>query len=173
MATRAKFIQSKCLWHVNFINLCHLVIKQLICVFLCKRVIADMAHALSRVISCNNCKYLFLVGNLKNKPIVITALMYWSNWSFNIPPLGIPWAFHTFAVPGRREFDYQSLPGGGEFDPHALGVGNLNCTLWCGELSWGTRCWRIFVEEIVPLWPIGYKERTWTSSVPYLKVFKF
>ena len=31
--------------------------------------------------------------------------------------------------PERREFDYQSLPGGGKFDPHALGVGNLNCTL--------------------------------------------
>ena len=62
------------------------------------------------------------------------------------PPLGIPQAFGTFAVPGRREFDYQSLPGGGEFDCHALGVGNLNCTLdfvlnpWRGELSWGTRC---------------------------------
>ena len=33
------------------------------------------------------------------------------------PPPGIPRAFDTFAVPGRREFDYQSLPGGGEFDP--------------------------------------------------------
>ena len=43
--------------------------------------------------------------------------------------LGIPWAFDTFAVPGKREFDYQSLPVGGEFDSHALGVGNLNCTL--------------------------------------------
>ena len=42
------------------------------------------------------------------------------------PPPGIPRAFDTFAVPGRREFDYQSFPGGGEFDPHALGVGNLN-----------------------------------------------
>ena len=41
-------------------------------------------------------------------------------------PPGIPRAFDTFAVPGRREFDYQSLPAGGEFDPHALGVGNLN-----------------------------------------------
>ena len=41
-------------------------------------------------------------------------------------PPGIPRAFDTFAVPGRREFDYQSLLGGGEFDPHALGVGNLN-----------------------------------------------
>ena len=45
------------------------------------------------------------------------------------PPLGIPRAFDTFAVPGRKEFDYQSLPGGGEFEPHALGVGNLDCTL--------------------------------------------
>ena len=45
------------------------------------------------------------------------------------PPPGIPRAFDTFAVPGRREFDYQSLTGGGEFDPHALGVGNLNSTL--------------------------------------------
>ena len=45
------------------------------------------------------------------------------------PPRGIPRAFDTFAIPGRREFDYQSFPGGGEFDPHALGVGNLNCTL--------------------------------------------
>ena len=46
-----------------------------------------------------------------------------------MPPPGIPRAFDTFAVPERRELDYQSLPGGGEFDPHALGVGNLNCTL--------------------------------------------
>ena len=35
------------------------------------------------------------------------------------PPLpGIPRAFDTFAVPGRREFDYQSLLGGGEFELH-------------------------------------------------------
>ena len=45
------------------------------------------------------------------------------------PPPGIPRAFDTFAVQGRRKFDDQSLPGGGEFDLHALGVGNLNCTL--------------------------------------------
>ena len=32
------------------------------------------------------------------------------------PPPGIPRAFDTFAVPRRREFDYQSLPGGGEFE---------------------------------------------------------
>ena len=32
------------------------------------------------------------------------------------PLLGIPRAFETFAVPQRREFDYQSLPGGGEFE---------------------------------------------------------
>ena len=41
------------------------------------------------------------------------------------PPPGIPRAFDTFAVPGRREFDYQSLLGGGEFDPHALGGGEF------------------------------------------------
>ena len=35
----------------------------------------------------------------------------------NAPP-GIPRAFDTFAVPGRREFDDQSLPGGGEFELH-------------------------------------------------------
>ena len=34
------------------------------------------------------------------------------------PPRGIPQAFDTFAVLGRREFDYQSLPGGGEFELH-------------------------------------------------------
>ena len=45
------------------------------------------------------------------------------------PPPGIPRAFDTFAVPERREFDKQSLPGVGEFDPHALGVRNLNRTL--------------------------------------------
>ena len=45
------------------------------------------------------------------------------------PPPGTPRAFDTFAFLRRREFDYQSLPGGREFDPHALGVGNLNCTL--------------------------------------------
>ena len=46
--------------------------------------------------------------------------MYQLNRSFNSPPPstgGIPWAFDTFAVQGRREFDYQSLPGGGEFEP--------------------------------------------------------
>ena len=45
-----------------------------------------------------------------------SRLKYLSNRSFNIPP-GIPRAFDTFVVPERREFDYQTLPGGGEFDP--------------------------------------------------------
>ena len=34
------------------------------------------------------------------------------------PPPGISRAFDTFVVPGRREFGYQSLPGGGEFKLH-------------------------------------------------------
>ena len=66
-------------------------------------------------------------GNLHKNPK--WPVMYRSNRSFNMPPPGIPRAFDTFAVPGRREFDHQSLPEGGEFDSHALGVGNLNCTL--------------------------------------------
>ena len=33
------------------------------------------------------------------------------------PPPGIPREFDTFAVPGRREFDYQSLPGVGNLIP--------------------------------------------------------
>ena len=70
---------------------------------------------------------------------------------------GIPRAFDTFAVPGRREFDYQRVPGGGEFYSHAYGVGvktvaSISCEISvrfaCGELSWRTQCWRIFVEKI-------------------------
>ena len=45
------------------------------------------------------------------------------------PPPVIPRAIDTFVVPGRREFHYQSLPGGGYFEPHAKGVGNLNRSL--------------------------------------------
>ena len=48
--------------------------------------------------------------------------MYQLNRSFNFPPSSPPSghtrAFDTFAVLGRREFDYQSLPGGGEFELH-------------------------------------------------------
>ena len=68
--------------------------------------------------------------------------MYRSNRSFNIPPPpaypGIP--------PGRREFDHQSLPGGGEFDPHALWVGNLNCTL---EFHVKSLVWRVIMGDAV------------------------
>ena len=66
-----------------------------------------------------------------------SILMYRSNRSFNMPPPGIPQAFDTSAVPESREFDYQNLPGGGEFELHP----------------------RFHVEKIVPLWPIEYEER--------------
>ena len=50
-------------------------------------------------------------------------VMYQLNRSFNISPPpptpGILWAFDTFAILGRREFDYQSLSGVGEFEPLA------------------------------------------------------
>ena len=60
----------------------------------------------------------------------------------NIPPPGIPRAFDTFFVPGRRGFDYQSLPGGGEFDPHAKGVENLNRSLDFMWNLWPLCTWR-------------------------------
>ena len=44
------------------------------------------------------------------------------------PPAGIPRAFDTFAVPGRRELDYQNLPRGGE-EGWGRGVGKLNHSL--------------------------------------------
>ena len=52
-------------------------------------------------------------------PLIV--VMYRANRSFNMPrppPPGIPRAFDTFAVPGRREFNHQSLAGGGEFEFH-------------------------------------------------------
>ena len=79
---------------------------------------------ISRIVTA---KILYAKQKKKNGENYI-YLMYRSNRSFNMPPPGKPRAFDTFAVPGRREFDYQSLLGGGEFDLHALGVGNLNCT---------------------------------------------
>ena len=78
--------------------------------------------------------------------------MYRSNRSLiNIPPTppGTPRAFDTFADPGRRKFDYQSLPGGGKSDLHALGVGNLNCTL---DFMWNLRAfwtWRAIMGDAV------------------------
>ena len=80
------------------------------------------------------CLQKFYVSSKQEKEFNETGrrrLMYRSNRSFNMLPAppGIPRAFDTFAVPGRREFDYRSLPGCGEFVPNALGVGNLNCTL--------------------------------------------
>ena len=58
---------------------------------------------------------------LKSRSIVNMIVMY---RQYPPPPHpGIPRALDTFAVPGRREFNYQSLPGGGEFDPYALGGG--------------------------------------------------
>ena len=61
------------------------------------------------------------------------------------PHPGTPRAFDTFVVSGRREFDYQSLPGCGEFEPHARGWGiwtvvSISCEISGrfarDELSW-------------------------------------
>ena len=96
---------------------------------------------------------LLNVHNLKQHVTVLThrskhtldSVIYRSNRSFNIPPRAYPG--HLTPLPSRGGGNLiVSLPGGGKFDPHALGVGNLNCTfdfMWNlrrGELSWRTRC---------------------------------
>ena len=79
---------------------------------------------------------LLNVHNLKQHVTVLThrskhtldSVIYRSNRSFNIPPRAYPG--HLTPLPSRGGGNLIiSLPGGGEFDPHALGVGNLNCTL--------------------------------------------
>ena len=59
---------------------------------------------------------------------------------------GIPRAFDVFAVPGRREFDYQSLPGDGEFEPyprfHVESL--LQVASYSGERGVRTFSWKRF-----------------------------
>ena len=75
--------------------------------------------------------------------LYLWKVMYRSNRSFNIrPPRGTPRAFDIFVVSGRREFYYQSLPGGGEFDPHTKGMGNLNRSLHFMWNLWALCTWR-------------------------------
>ena len=62
--------------------------------------------------------------------------MYQWNRSFNIPPPppGIPQAFDTFVVPGRREFDYQSLQGVGNLNQfHVKSLSALHVTSYHGR----------------------------------------
>ena len=75
--------------------------------------------------------------------------MYLSNQSFNIH---LP-----------REFDYQSLPGGGEFDPHALGVGEFELH---PRFHVKFLAWRAIIGDAV-------LEDFRGKIVPYLKVFEF
>ena len=90
---------------------------------------------ISSFVPGRHCSYLIFAHYFTSGSIGLTwdlsdgclvLLMYRSNQSFNMPP---PPGIWHLCRPGRREFDYQSVPGGGEFDPHALGVGDLNCTL--------------------------------------------
>ena len=89
------------------------------------------------------------------------GVMYRSNRSFNMlpPPRAYPGHLTPLLSRGGGNLIINVFQGVGNLIP-SLRVGNLNCTLdWRGELSWGTRCQRIFVEKIVPFWPIGYEER--------------
>ena len=121
-------------------------------------------------------------GNTRFFCFTCYAFMYRSNRSFKMPsPPGIPRAFDTFDVPGRGGglgiWLSESSKGwgiwspcfrGGEFELHH----RFHVNLWRGE-HWGTRCYRIFVEKIVPLWPIGYEEKAYTRFVPYWKNLNF
>ena len=102
--------------------------------------------------------------------------MYQLNQSFSIPPppSGTLWAFDTFAILGRREFEYQSLPGSGEFKPqprfHVKSLGALHMTSYHGGhsvrgFSWKKLC---LCGQLVTR--KGLKQ---TFCAPYLKVFKF
>ena len=68
------------------------------------------------------------------------SIIYRSNRSFNIPPPPGAYPGHLTPLPswvGGIFIISESLPGGGEFDLHALGVGNLNCTLdFMKSLAW-------------------------------------
>ena len=119
-----------CMWTSNFT-----------CIIDAIASMRNFSHACEHFGGCKGEHVKFFQNQMKEFCLCISHIEAWTS-----PPPGIPSAFDTFAVPGRRELDYQSLPWGGEFDPHTLGVGNLNCTLhfmwnlWRGKLSWGTRC---------------------------------
>ena len=63
--------------------------------------------------------------------------MYRSNRSFNIPPPPRAYPENLTPLPfrGGGNLIIRVFHGGGEFDPHALGVGNVNCTLDSCEIS--------------------------------------
>ena len=100
------------------------------------------------------------------------VVMYRSIQSFNMPPP----AYLGLLTPLPSQ-------GGGNLIIRVFqGVGNLNCTLdfmwnlWRGEISWGTRCQRIFVEKTVPFGQLvarkGLKQalcRIWRYL--YFKIF--
>ena len=81
-------------------------------------------------------------------------ILYRSNRSFNMSPRAYP-GHLSFAVPGRREFDYKNFPGGGEFELHPRF--HVKSLAWRAIMA--DAVLKIFMETIVPLWPIGYKER--------------
>ena len=50
---------------------------------------------------------------------IMSELMYQSNRSLSIPPLGIPRVFDVFSCPGGREFDELIFPRDGSFDRYS------------------------------------------------------
>ena len=93
----------------------------------------------------------------------IGELMYRSNRSFNIPSPGhTPGIWHLCRPGEEGIWLSESSRGWGIWSPCIRGGEfELHPRFHVKSLAWravmGTQCQRIFVEKIVPLWPIGYK----------------
>ena len=91
---------------------------------------------------------------LKTKSLVKRALCI-GQIEASISPPGIPRAFDTLVVPVRREFDNQSLHGGGEFWPMHRAMGYLNWTLHLISFWW----FPLLVKAICILWKNNLKKK--------------
>ena len=93
----------------------------------------------------------------------IGELTYRSNRSFNIPSPGHTPGIWHLCRPGKEGIWLsESSRGLGIWSPCIRGGEfELHPRFHVKSLAWravmGTQCQRIFVEKIVPLWPIGYK----------------
>ena len=96
-----------------------------------------------------NKSMLFILPLSSSLVLHCASLMYRSNQGFNIPPpppFGQTPGIWHLCHPGEKGIWLSESSRGGEFDPHALEVGNLNCTLnimwnlWHGNPSLKRLC---------------------------------
>ena len=87
------------------------------------------------------------------------AVMYRSNRRFNILLPGHTPGIWRLCHPWEKGiWLWESSRGWGIWTLASISCG-ISGRFARGELSWRTRCQSLFVEKIVPLWPIGYEER--------------